>query len=212
MERLTKRILPTAVAVGAGIVTLAGYLVPYGPLAQLRDQIVGWAVIVAAFAFVLGFFNLLGVHLARLTRRKPGWPYSVALILTALVSLVVTAAGLLTPRLRLFSDWWFGYVLFPLQASAAGLVAFALSMAAFRLMRSRRSAWGLWFLLTALVVLLGTVPLPHPIGGLLADLREWWMGVLALAGMRGLLIGVGLGTLVMGLRVLVGLDRPHSDV
>ncbi|HEY75639.1 MAG TPA: hypothetical protein G4O00_05590 [Thermoflexia bacterium] len=212
MERFGKRILPTAVAVGAGVLTLLGYLLPVPPFTTVRDEMVQWAVIVAAFAFILGFFNVLRVHLGRLARRASGWGYSLVLILTALISLLITAAGLVAEPARAASDWWFGYVLYPLQAAAAGLVAIVLAFSAFRLLRHRRSAETLFFLVAALVVLLGTTPLPGVIGERLAALRQWWMEVPAMAGMRGFLIGVGLGTLLMGLRVITGMDRPHSDV
>lgn len=212
MRRLTRGILPTIVAVLAGVMTLAGYVFPYPLLVQVRDEMVRWVVVVAGFAFILGFFNLLRVHLKRLQSGEKGGVYSFVLLMTALISFGVTAGGLLLEPAQLFSDWWFSYVLAPAQAAGAGLIAFALAMAAFRVIRSRRDAGTLLFLLTALVVLLGMVPLPGSLGTILADLRRWWMGVPALAGMRGLLIGVGLGTLLMGLRVVGGLDRPHSDV
>ncbi|HEC34237.1 MAG TPA: hypothetical protein ENI37_05920 [Chloroflexi bacterium] len=212
MERLAKRILPTAVAVAASLLVLAGYLIPYPVLTFMRDQLIRWAVIIAAFAFILGFFNVLRVHLGRITRRKSGGLYSSILILSALVSLAVTTAGFVTSSARPLSDWWFHYVLSPLQASAAGLIAFTLSLAAFRLLRSRRSAGALLFLFAAAIVLLGTLPFPGPAGEQLALLREWWLAIPATAGMRGLLIGVGLGTMLMGLRVLTGLDRPYSEL
>ncbi len=212
MERFTKRVLPTAVAIGAGVLTLLGYLFPIAPFVGVRDEMVRWAVIVAAFAFILGFLNVLRVHLGRLASRAPGWGYSLVLILTALVSLLVTAAGLATGSARAMSDWWFAYVLYPLQAAAAGLVAIVLALSAFRLLRHRRSAETVFFLVAALIVLVGTTPLPGALGERLALLRQWWMDVPAMAGMRGFLIGVGLGTLLVGLRVVVGMDRPHSDV
>jgi hypothetical protein len=209
MDRLVKRILPTSIAVGTGLLVLLGYLLPVPPLASVRDELIRWAVIIAAFAFILGFFNLLRVHSGR--ARKPGGIYSVILILTALTSLVLTLAALLIPSLRFLGDWWFRYVLSPLQATVAGLIAFVLAVAAFRLLRHRREAGVLVFLVAALVVLLGTLPLPAPAGNWLANLRTWWMNVPAMAGMRGLLIGVGLGVLLVGLRVLTGSDRPYSD-
>lgn len=209
MDRLTKRILPTSVAVGTGLLVLLGYLLPVPLLASVRDELIRWAVIIAAFAFILGFFNLLRVHSER--ARKPGGIYTVILILTALVSLGLTLAALLLPSLRFLGDWWFRYVLSPLQATVAGLIAFVLAVAAFRLLRHRREAGVLVFLVAALVVLLGTLPLPAPIGNWLVPLRMWWVNVPAMAGMRGLLIGVGLGTLLIGLRVLTGSDRPYSD-
>ncbi len=211
MDRLTKRTLPTAVAVAAGLLTLIGYLIPYPVLAFARDQLIRWAVIVAAFAFVLGFFNVLEVHLRRITRRRPGGFYSAVLILSALVTLGITLVGSFSAPLRPLNDWWFDYILYPLQASAAGLIAFTLALAAFRLLRGRRGGEAFLFLLGATLVLLGSLPLPGVAGAQLAALREWWLTVPSMAGMRGLLIGVGLGTLLIGLRVIAGLDRPHSE-
>jgi hypothetical protein len=40
--------------------------------------------------------------------------------------------------------------------------------------------------------------------------RPWITQVLALGGARGILIGVALGTLTTGLRVLFGADRPYG--
>lgn len=209
MDRLVKRILPTSFAVGTGILVLLGYLLPIPLLASVRDELIRWAVIVAGFAFILGFFNLLRVHSGRV--RKPGGGYSLILILSALTSLVLTLVALLIPSLRFLGDWWFRYILSPLQATVAGLIAFVLAVAAFRLLRHRREAGVLVFLVATIVVLLGTLPLPAPAGNWLANLRTWWMNVPAMAGMRGLLLGVGLGVLLIGLRVLSGADRPYSD-
>lgn len=216
MERLFKRILPTIVAIGAGVLTLVGYLVPAPELTSLLVQ---WAAGIAAFALILGAFNLLRVHARRFLRGKSGWPYSVTLLLSALVSFVITAIGLipglvtdpfnlpadLLDSISIFSDAWFSYVLLPLEAGTAGLVAFALTLAAFRLLRNRRRhiAETLVFLLFALVALLSIAPLSGPLGDIL--------GAFPLAGMRGFLIGVGIGTVVIGLRVLTGLDQPSSD-
>lgn len=209
MGRLMKQIVPTTVAVGAGLLVLLGYLFPQSLLATVRDELVRWAVILAAFAFILGFFNLLRVHLAR-TRTREGI-YSLVLILAALASLGLTSAALFLPPLRFLGDWWFRYVLSPLQATVAGLVALVLAVAAVRMVRRRREWGALAFLLTALIVLLGTRPLSLPFTDRLANLRAWWMNVPVAAGVRGLLIGVGLGTLLVGLRVLTGSDRPYSD-
>jgi hypothetical protein len=212
MERLLTRILPTAVAIAAGCIVLLGYLIPYPLLVFVRDQLLRWAAIVAGSAFILGFFNVLSVHTARVTGGEKGAFYSAVLIVAALVSLLVTLGGLLPTPARALSDWWFRYVLSPLQASTAGLIAFTLALAAFRLLRSRRSAGAIFFLLSAAIVLVGTLPLPEPVGDWMTGVREWWMAVLATAGMRGLLIGVGLGILLVGLRVITGLDRPHSEM
>ncbi len=209
MDRLMKRILPASVAMGAGVLVLLGYLLPNPLLTTVQGELIRWAIIVAAFAFILGFFNILRVHLGR--SRKSGRIYSLMLVLSALGSLGLTTVALLLPPFRVLGDWWFRYVLSPLQATVAGLVAFVLVVALFRLVRHRREAGVLIFLIAALIVLLGTLPVPALLGDRVVALRTWWMSVPAMAGMRGLLIGVGLGTLLIGLRVLIGADRPYSD-
>ncbi len=216
-----KRILATALAIAAGSIVFIGYLYPHPVVVYMRDQLIHWAVVVAAFAFILGFFNVLRVHLNRIVRGGKGVVYSSTLVLAAIVTLALTFVGFMAPivgksplvnTLMATNDFWFQNVLSPLQATVAGLVAFALALAGFRLLRTRRSGWAVWFFISAAVVLLGTLPLPEPVGGWLIWLKEEvWMDSLVVAGMRGLLIGVGLGTLLIGLRVIIGLDRPYVD-
>ena len=58
-------------------------------------------------------------------------------------------------------------------------------------------------------MLLGQVPLFNL--GILKNLRDWIVQVWAMAGMRGVLLGVALGITATALRVLIGADRPSSD-
>jgi hypothetical protein len=78
---------------------------------------------------------------------------------------------------------------------------------------SRRLHWAsLLFLGAAVLVLIGTAPLPV-IGQiqLLVDMRQWLANGPALAGARGLLLGVALGTIATGVRILMGVDRPYGE-
>ena len=214
MSRLVKQIVPLSIATTTGLIVLLGYLVPNRVLAYYRDRMVEWTVIVAAFAFALGMLNIARVHGGRLLRRKQGWFYS-------LVLLTAMAIGLIPPILRVLlsntqvqtlDHLVFDYVISPLGASLAALVAFTLALAAFRMLRARRS-WGTaFFMLLVGVVLLTNTPLAG-LGWLpLAYIRHVIVEVLGMAGMRGLLLGVVLGTVITAVRVLVGSDRPHSEL
>jgi hypothetical protein len=66
-------------------------------------------------------------------------------------------------------------------------------------------------LLTALIVLIGQVPLSVALAPAIGDLKDWILTVPTVAGIRGILLGVALGTLVTALRLLTTLDRPYSD-
>ena len=102
-------------------------------------------------------------------------------------------------------------IIIPVEASLMGLLAVSLLYAAVRLLRRRADVMGVAFLITAALIFLGSITLPFgdlPLFGTLV--RPWISQVWALGGARGILIGVGLGALLTGLRVLFGIDRPYG--
>jgi hypothetical protein len=217
MSKLVKQWIPSLLfATIPGLVVLLGYLFPgrlliqfQGRVVEWRDVLVEWAVIVAAFAFLLGIFNILRVHGGRIGHRRQGWPYSLVLLLVMVVAWIPPLLPVGIPGQETLDRAVFDYVISPVGASLAALVVFTLALAAFRLLRVRRGAGAVLFLLTVAVVLLGSVPFI----GLewLAGIRDWIINVPGMAGMRGLLLGVALGTVITALRVLVVSERPHSE-
>ena len=217
MSKLVKQWIPSLLfATIPGLVVLLGYLFPgrlliqfRGRVVEWRDVLVEWAVIVAAFAFLLGIFNILRVHGGRIGHRRQGWPYSLVLLLVMVVAWIPPLLPVGIPGQETLDRAVFDYVISPVGASLAALVVFTLALAAFRLLRMRRGAGAVLFLLTVAVVLLGSVPFI----GLewLAGIRDWIINVPGMAGMRGLLLGVALGTVITALRVLVVSERPHSE-
>lgn len=209
IRRLIRRYIPTIIALITGWLVLLGYLLPTQSLTSTRDSLVEWAVIVAAFAFLLGLFNVAHVHGRRLFRSRQGKLHSLALLGATAISAIVTIwqgpAGVWTQRIL-------KYGLNPLGASLAALVVFTLALAAFRLLRTRRSMEAIGFTLIAVTALVTSTPLMGierlPFFG---NIREWLVNILGMAGMRGLLLGVALGTLITALRVLIGVERPHSE-
>jgi hypothetical protein len=176
-------------------------------------------VIVLAFALLLGAANVLRVHARRIHERK-GTGYSLVLILAFLVVFIpgIMPAGsgpeAVAPYLGptgLVADFSFRYVQRPLQATFFSLLAFLAAAAAWRLFRTR-SASSLVMFLACILVLLGSIWLN--VGEwwqLMVETKEWIMTVPVLAGARGILLGIALGALVAGARLLLGVDRPYSD-
>jgi hypothetical protein len=105
-------------------------------------------------------------------------------------------------------QWIFQNVQAPIQASLSALLVFFIVTAAYRLFRVRNLE-SLVMLFVALLVLVGQVTvglLP-----VLPDLRDWILNVPAMAGVRGIVLGVSLGALLTGVRLLLGVERPYSD-
>jgi hypothetical protein len=77
-----------------------------------------------------------------------------------------------------------------------------------RLLRWRIDLKTILFLATALLVLISTGPLTAQLP-LMSNLGGF-IQILSTGGARGILIGVALGTLTTGLRILFGADRPYG--
>ncbi len=196
--------LATAVAIGVGIVVLLDFFVTNPLLDPLGSAFREWTIILTAFALLLGLVNLLRVHVSRIfERREPGAGYSIVVVVTmVIVALVGLVSGLPSAPMT----WVFDNLYLPLQGAFFALVAFFLATAAYRALRARSVETSL-MLVAALIVFLGQVPfLP-----VFADLREWVLSVPSEAGIRGILLGVALGTMATGLRLMVGMDRPYSE-
>lgn len=224
MTRRLITLLATLVAVGAGLVTLFGYFLDAPLLGALRGLLVGWAALLAAVAVWVGAINLLLVHSKKLTTQAPGWLYSIFLIL-GLLGVVV--ANLLAPFVpgagsgpsNAANQWVFQSLQITLGTALAGMVFFFLVLAGYRLLRRRLSAVTVTFVIVAVISLVVLAPwppeIPNPVvsgeGGTMRDLLRALTLVPALAGARGLLLGIALGVVATGLRVLLALDRPYGE-
>ena len=134
--------------------------------------------------------------------------YSLVLIVSLLLTMVVVAV--LGPTSS-WSMWIFNNIQTPVESSLMAILAFVLLFAGVHLLRRRLDLFSIIFLTTAILVVLGTAPffftgqLP-----VLGQIRSLIAQIPATAGARGILLGVSLGILVTGLRILVGSDRPYS--
>jgi hypothetical protein len=187
-------------------------------LSTIGTYFIDCAVIIAAFALFLGLLNVVRVHLRHIRERTKTWRYSV-LLLVALF--VVLAVGLVTLTPSSQADqsqlsgpshpamqWIFTNVMAPIQATLGALLAFLTLAAAYRLLRLHNAESAVLLVVTLLVLAgqasFGLLPV-------LPQLRDWILDVPALAGMRGILLGVALGTVLTGIRLLLGVERPYSD-
>lgn len=201
------RIIAAGVAIAAGLLVLLGYFIPVSPLLlQVRVVLVGWAVIMAAVAILVGVFNLFGVHWQKIRTRQKTSVYSILLIFSLFTTAVLGVVGTNSPVLSFVLD----AIIIPAESALMALLAVTLIYASARLLRRRADAMSFTFLGIAIVILLVSAPLPFgKIPG--ADLVEWFITqFFAVAGARGILIGVALGALTTGLRVLFGIDRPYG--
>ncbi len=209
MKRISG-ILASALVIGLGLITLWG-LFPGSPVAFIATVLVQLVVVVSAAAVLIGVINLLWVHLRRVLRGDPGWPYSLALFFAALAVIVIVTLE----RLNLIggevslSTFLFNAVQVSVESALASLIVFFLVYAAARLFRHRVTWSSLLFVVTLLIILIGWLHIPAL--DFFSGVSEWIRTIPASAGARGLLIGIALGVATAGVRVLLGQDPSYRE-
>ena len=203
---MTKFFAP-AIAISAGFLVLLGYFLPNKTFLSLRLIFVQWAVILAGTAVLVGVINLFSVHTKKITSKGKGKIYSLLLILSLLATLFLgIILGTNSPTMRHL----FNAVILPVESSLLAIISVTLIYTGIRLFRHRNDIMAMIFLATALLVMLGTAPLPFITLPFVSEIRNFIVYVLATSGARGILIGVSLGILLTGLRVLLGAERPYG--
>ena len=203
------RVVTAVIAIAAGLLILAGYFLQnvFPALVSVQILLLNWALLITGMAALAGVFNLISVHTDKIRLREKGSTYSaflvIGLVATLLFGIILTSDH---EAMKIILNG----IIVPVEASLLGILTVSLLYAAVRLLRRRINVMSLFFLLTAAFLALGTATLPFVNIPILGTVARWVTQVWALGGARGILIGVALGTLTTGLRVLFGADRPYG--
>ena len=166
-------------------------------LALPASILIRLVAIVVALTIIIGIANLLYVHVGRVVSR--GF-YSIILLASFAFTIYwyVTKQG---------DTSLLEAVQVPIESALAALLFLSMLRGGTRILQKRADIWGLLFVTVLVVVLLGTIPLAA-----LEPIREWsdWvMEIPVSAGARAILLGIALGTVVTGVRILLGQDRSY---
>ncbi len=200
-----KRELPVVItSVVAALYVVASFL-DIKAFNVMKSHLDKWFLIISASTILLGVINLYVVHASAIRRRKPGFVYSIillaALAFTLILGLQETSQGRNYAQL-------YQYVLNPLSSTMYAILCFYIASAAYRAFRMR-SVDAALLLGTAVIVMIGVVPLGDVLWQGFPKLSQWLLDVPNTAGMRGIMIGATLGAIATGIRILLGLERSH---
>lgn len=218
-----------AIALVAGVVTLLLLFIPaVSDGLTFENQsgltiLLGWVTTLTAVALLVGIANLFSVHLRKAGALNLNSIYSAVFLITFLAILFMWGLGQVakaimpadSPRDTLvgFGEstvrFAFQYIQTPVEASLSAVLAVVLVLAGVRLIRTRRHWSAGVFMIVSLVLIIGLAP----IAGLtfLSDLRDGLNQYVAVGAARGILLGVSLGVVATGLRVIFGLDQPAGE-
>lgn len=203
------RIITTVLAIASGLIVLLGYFFP-DQLSGLRSLLIDWAVIIAGMAVLVGVANLVFVQMEKVRSRNKSGIYGALLVF----SLIITfGLGLVFKPDHVYMQAIVNAIIIPVEASLLGILAVTLVYASIRLLRRRTDLMSVIFLASSVLFLLAIMPTPFSLNVYMQIFQNIvldFAGMFSRGGARGLLIGVALGTLLTGLRVLFGIDRPYG--
>ena len=198
---------------GVGIIVLAGYFIP--SINNIRFILLRTGLVLSAVALLVGIINLITVHFKKMRAESDNSGYSLILVIALLTTLVVGIIDMFQtysagrPNFQM-TNWVFTYIQLPIETSLLAVTAVSLVYAAASILRRRMDIFSIIFFFVVLLVLLGSFAIPPATIPFLQIIREWILRVPALAGARGLLLGIALGTITTGIRILIGSDRPYG--
>ncbi len=202
-----RREVPIVICFLAGLSFILEYFIPHQSVRPFFENFRQWAIIVMTFAYVLGISNIVRVNYHVIHRKGRDWFYKIILIVGLFFMIIMGVFfGGIGEGTVFF--WMYNNAYSPLQSTMFALLAFFIASAAFRAFRVRTFQASL-LAITALIVMLGRVPVGENVWKSFPDLVEWIMNVPQLAGKRAIMIGAALGAISTALKVLVGLERTY---
>lgn len=203
-----KKILLIAIIAGTGLTILAGYFL-YGPLTPVVSALVDWGILLIGVSGLIGIGYLVRGQILKLARRQKGAFFSVVSLLAFIFTF---AAGFVwSPQNELYRNLVLN-VQIPVETSLLAILAVTLLYGSLRLIRTRGwTPMSISFFASAMVTLILNLGIfqagaDSSGGRLVAFLRR-----LPLVGARGVILGMAIGGLVVGLRVLMTIDRPYGE-
>ncbi len=193
--------LPAVVAAVSGLAMLAAFF--FQPVTSpYLGLVLNWAIIVSSMALLVAMASLAVTHIRFIIDGRKGFLYSIVLLMAFFSTLIIGwYRGLEDPQYL----EWLRMILVPVETALMGLIALVLMSAAVKIFRVRG-----WSILTVSFALSALFFLFLNLGFLRHDANSTLTAVIStlqrlpLVGARGLLIGVGVGALLMALRVLFG--------
>jgi len=192
-----------------GAIILAGYFFPSSGLGAIRNPMLDWAVILSGVAGLIAITHLIfGVHWRRLRDSSKNQLFSALVILSFLVTL---AAGIFFGPINAGYQKVVTAIQMPIEASLMAVLAITLAYSSLRLLQRQRNWMGIVFFIAVITYLLLNSGILSFAANIPA-LSELVSGVsqVPIAGARGILIGVALGSLLTGIRIWLGSDRPYN--
>ncbi|MEM2893077.1 MAG: hypothetical protein QW486_02905 [Candidatus Bathyarchaeia archaeon] len=168
--------------------------------------LINYSIVIAALAAIVGGVDLARYHVSLIMKReREQIPFSLITLILEVVCVIFAfyaiATGVPILTQPQFS-WIYLNLQVPTSSAMYSILVFYVASAAYRTFRARNPP-ALLLLVVGVIVMLGNTSLGFVIWPGFTPLKDWIMTVPNAAGYRPIVIGVGLGTIILGLRLIL---------
>ena len=202
MSVMVRRHLPLAVSFLTGFIFFAEFFLDIPTLSNVTNTLLSWAVIIGTFTAILGTIMLSRFHIEIIRRRRSEWPYSVVLVAVLLIFIIL---GLIEGPTGEHYYYWFYHIRSPIVAVGLGITFLYCISGAYRTFKVR-SLETLILMLATVLGFLNYMPLGEVIWKGFGPIGQWIFDVPSKAASRAGTISTGIGSIILGLRILLGYE------
>lgn len=206
--RVYKVRIPVLLCFIIGMTMIVGYYFDDPTLNKFNTVTRTILVSMGQFAIAIGTISLLRAHITKVSRKKEGWVYSIALIVSML-SIMVT--GILLGSSHSWFITLYNNIYVPLNSTTFALLAFFMASAAYKAFIARNVEATL-MLVTGCIMMMARVSAGEIIWSGLPALGDWFLNVPNTAGMRAIQICVSIGSVATAIKILLGYDKTYMGI
>lgn len=206
VSMLRRREIPILLVSVSGIIATLDYFIkaPEVGLRPFMTSILDTVAVIVAFLLIYSatFAAMQGAR--RVIRRQPEWYLGGWRVFCFLI---MFAVGVIPPILQSEQyTWLYTNVQLPITSTMFAYLGFFILSAAFRAFRARTTETAV-LLICGIFAILGNTPMAASLWDGFPELAAWLRAYPTGAGMRGLIIGAGIGAVILGIRVLLGREK-----
>jgi hypothetical protein len=202
MSWVRGREIPLAIFAICFFVSIAGYYLSDPVVSSVNSELTSWILIMANIALGTGFIALFMYHARRITRRAKGYPFSFVVLGAIALMFFAMYAG---PDIR---GWLYNQIFTSLTTAVICFALFYEVSGAYRAFRIRNID-ALLLMVAGFILIIHFAPFYEFEVPQFADVANWILNVPSMGASRGILIGVGIGTIAIAIRILLGYEKTY---
>lgn len=196
---------PVIVTTVLAVLYVLSYTFSVPALRATSDVLDTWFTIVKAMMCFMGAISLILVNGTSIARKRPDRFYGYVVLISLFGYMII---GFVDGLDGATFSALYNNVCSGITTSLFSSLTFWIGSAAYRAFRARNVEAAI-LLISAGIVMLGSVTLGQAITPALPKISQWILDIPNTAGMRAVGLGAAVGGIVLALRIVLGLERTY---